>query len=63
MTDALFSNILTGTTGTLTPVVFLSSIAVSLLLGLAIAAVYMFRSSFTRNMPLYTIVRLLKETT
>ena len=49
MTDTLFSNILTGTTGTLTPVVFLSSIAVSLLLGLVIAAVYMFRSSFTRS--------------
>ena len=49
MFDALFSNILTGTTGTLTPAVFLASIAVSLLLGLAIAGVYMFRSSFTRS--------------
>ncbi len=49
MLDTLFSDILSNTASTLTPAAFLISIAVALVIGLALAFVYMFRSSYSRS--------------
>ena len=49
MLDSLFSNILSGTTSTLTPGVFLASILVSLVIGAGIAAAYTFRAAPSRS--------------
>lgn len=47
--DSLFSDILSDAMTTLTPATFLISIAVALVIGLALAFVYMFRSSYSRS--------------